>query len=60
MALPDLVDYTDDELNELETQVLIELERRRDLANIPAQMQQLRQKFLDGGGDPVDLEPTEQ
>lgn len=52
----DLTVLSDDEINQLELAVAIEQERRRDLANIPAQMQQLRAKFIDGGGDPSDLE----
>lgn len=55
MALPDLATLSDEELADLSQMVIVEQERRTNLANIPAQIEGLRQKFIDGGGDPGDL-----
>lgn len=47
----DLRTLDDDELNQLRRDVLIEQERRANLAAIPEQIKELAEKFRDGGGD---------
>ena len=46
---------TDKELEEARTAILIEKERRANLAQIPATIQELAAKYADGGGDRGDL-----
>ena len=46
---------TDEELDQLRQDVLIEQERRQAVATIPAQIADLEAKFLAGGGDPAEL-----
>lgn len=46
-----LRDLTDDDLDALRRGVLIELERRANLAAIPEQIAMLAQTYRDGGGD---------
>lgn len=55
MALPDLTQYTDEEFEELSQAVLIEGERRRDIANIPGQIEALRARYVEQGGDAEDV-----
>lgn len=50
-----LATFTDDEITLLDQALMAEKERRQNLVNIPTQMAILRQKFIDGGGDPADL-----
>lgn len=51
----DLTKLTDEELDEHRIAVLCEQERRANLAQIPTQISELREKYIDGGGDPADL-----
>ena len=47
----DLKSLTDDELDDHRRAVLIEQERRANLAAIPDQIEQLAKVYRDGGGD---------
>ena len=47
----DLTDLTDEELDQQRIDVLIEQERRANLAAIPAQITALARTFCDGGGN---------
>lgn len=51
----DLTTLTDDELAQHRLDVLNELERRANLAAIPAQVSALAQTYTAAGGDPADL-----
>ena len=51
----DLKTLTDDELDDLRRGILIEQERRENLAAIPEQIKELAGKFRDGGGDEQEL-----
>ena len=51
----DYKSLTDDQLDEARTAILIEQERRANLAQIPATIQELAAKYTDGGGDREDL-----
>ena len=42
---------TDEQLDEARQAILIEQERRANLAQIPATIQELATKYTDGGGD---------
>lgn len=42
---------TEEQLEEARTAILIERERRANLAQIPAAIQELAVKYTDGGGD---------
>lgn len=46
---------TDEQLDEARTAILIEQERRVNLAQIPETIQQLAAKYKEGGGDREDL-----
>ena len=46
---------TDEELDEARTAILIEQERRANLAQIPATIQELAAKYKEGGGDQEEL-----
>ena len=46
---------TDKELEEARTAILTEQERRANLAQIPATIQELADKYTEGGGDREDL-----
>ena len=46
---------TDDQLDEARQAILIEQERRANLAQIPATIQELAAKYTDGGGDREEL-----
>jgi len=46
---------TEEQLEEARTAILIEKERRSNLAQIPATIQELAAKYADGGGDRGDL-----
>ena len=46
---------TDEQLDEARQAVLIEQERRANLAQIPAMVQELAAKYTDGGGDREEL-----
>ena len=50
-----LTTLTDDELDQLRRQVLIEQERRKARDQIPAQIADLKERYIDAGGDPADL-----
>lgn len=52
----DLTQLSDDELDEHRRDVLAEIERRENLARIPDQINELRTKYVEGGGDPDYLE----
>lgn len=47
----DLRTLSDDDLDQMRRDVLIEQERRANLAHIPEQVRALAQTFRDGGGD---------
>lgn len=47
---------TDEQLDEARTAILVEQERRANLAQIPATIQELAAKYTDGGGDRTTLE----
>lgn len=46
---------TDEQLDEARTAILIEKERRDNLAQIPVAIQELATKYADGGGNREDL-----
>ena len=46
---------TDEQLDEAYTSILIEQERRANLAQIPETIQELASKYTDGGGSREDL-----
>ena len=50
-----LKDLSDNDLDALRVDVLVEQERRENLAQIPSQIVELREKYVSGGGDPDDL-----
>ena len=51
----DLTTLTDEQLDEARTAILIEQERRANLAQIPATIQELATKYTEGGGDREEL-----
>ena len=51
----DYKSLTDEQLDEARQAVLIEQERRANLAQIPATIQELATKYTDGGGDREEL-----
>ncbi|MDF1705075.1 MAG: hypothetical protein P1U38_09900 [Aeromicrobium sp.] len=51
----DLTTLTDDELATHLNDVLNEQERRANLARIPQQIADLRERYVADGGDPADL-----
>ena len=51
----DLTTLTDDDLDALRVRVLTEQERRADLEQIPATIQELASKYTEGGGDREEL-----
>ena len=51
----DLTTLTDEDLDALRVRVLTEQERRANLAQIPATIQELAAKYTDGGGDREEL-----
>ena len=46
---------TDEQLDEARTAILVEQERRANLAQIPATIQELATKYTEGGGDREEL-----
>ena len=46
---------TDEDLDDLRVEVLIEQERRQARDKIPAKIADLTQRYIDAGGDPNDL-----
>lgn len=52
----DLTTLTDEELDQLRVDVSTEQERRANLAQIPATIQELAAKYTEGGGDRQTLE----
>ena len=48
-------DFTDEQLEEARAAILIEQERRANLAQIPATIQELAAKYTEGGGDREEL-----
>ena len=50
-----LRDLTDEQLDQHRQDVLAEQERRRALATIPAQIEELTAKYVAGGGNIEDL-----
>ena len=52
----DYKSLTDDQLDEARKAILIEQERRANLAQIPATIQELATKYTEGGGDRQTLE----
>ena len=51
----DYKSLTDEQLDEARQAVLIEQERRANLAQIPATIQELAAKYTEGGGDREEL-----
>jgi len=51
----DYKNLTDEQLDEARQSILIEQERRANLAQIPATIQELAAKYTDGGGDRDEL-----
>lgn len=51
----DYKNLTDEELDKARQDILIEQERRANLAQIPATIQELANKYTDGGGDREEL-----
>ena len=51
----DYKSLTDEQLDEARTAILIEQERRANLAQIPATIQELAAKYKEGGGDRDEL-----
>ena len=51
----DLKTLTDGELDDLRVRALTEQERRANLAQIPATIQELATKYTEGGGDREEL-----
>ena len=51
----DYKDLTDEQLDEARTAILIEKERRDNLAQIPVAIQELAAKYKEGGGNQEDL-----
>ena len=51
----DYKDFTDEQLDEARQAILIEQERRANLAQIPATIQELAAKYKEGGGDREEL-----
>ena len=52
----DLKQLSDEELGALRRDVLVEQERRENLERIPTQIAELKAKYVEGGGDPANLE----
>lgn len=52
----DYKSLTDEQLDEARTAILVEQERRANLAQIPATIQELAAKYTEGGGDRQTLE----
>ena len=52
----DLKQLSDEELDQHRRDVLAEQERRQALETIPDQIAELKQKYVEGGGDPTNLE----
>ena len=46
---------TDEQLDEARTAILVEQERRANLVQIPATIQELADKYAEGGGDRDEL-----
>ena len=51
----DYKSLTDEQLDEARTAILIEQERRANLTQIPATIQELATKYAEGGGDREEL-----
>ena len=51
----DYKNLTDEQLDEARKVILIEQERRANLAQIPATIQELAAKYTEGGGDREEL-----
>ena len=51
----DYKSLTDEQLDEARQAILIEQERRANLAQIPVTIQELAAKYTDGGGDREEL-----
>ena len=51
----DYKSLTDEQLDEARTALLVEQERRDNLAQIPAAIQELSAKYIEGGGDRKEL-----
>ena len=51
----DYKSLTDEQLDEARQAILVEQERRANLAQIPATIQELAAKYTDGGGDREEL-----
>lgn len=51
----DYKDLTDEQLDEARQAILVEQERRANLEQIPATIQELAAKYKEGGGDQTEL-----
>lgn len=56
MTMPDLATISDEDLDAHRVAVLNEQERRTRLAQAPAQIAAIKQRYVEDGGDPADLE----
>lgn len=52
----DLTKLSDEELDQHRRDVLSEIERREALETIPQQITELKAKYVEGGGDPDQLD----
>ena len=52
----DLKTLSDEELDQHRRDVLSEIERRQALETIPQQIAELKAKYVEGGGDPNQLD----
>jgi len=57
MTIPDLTQFSDEQLDEISRAIVAEQERRQDLVFIPRQIKVLRARYVERGGDPAALEP---
>lgn len=55
--MEDLTALSDAQLEERRKAITAEVDRRLTLAQLPLQMQELRARYQEFGGDPADLEP---
>lgn len=55
--MEDLRTLTEAELEERRAAITAEVDRRLALAQLPLQMQELRARYEEFGGNPADLEP---
>ena len=54
-VIMDCKSFTDEQLDEARQAILVEQERRANLAQIPVTIQELADKYAEGGGDREEL-----